>query len=1018
MRPLRLVMTAFGPYARKQVIDFGELRGQRLFLIHGPTGGGKTTILDAICYALYGETSGERKGEQMRSQFADAETLTEVELEFAVGEKQYRVCRKPMQMRPKKKGGGMVEMKPEADLAEGDGLLGTYKTTISGDTKVRERIAQLLGFRCEQFRQVIMLPQGKFRELLLEKSEKREEILQMLFQTGLYEQLQDRLSEQARGLKDQLADAQRKRELALAQAKVENEESLALALNEKVQAIARQDQIVKEQREAEAKAQAALNEAQRVIGVLDELDAAKKKLGELKTWEPEIQKWRKAVHAGEQAQKAAGEEQAMRDRTGELAGRKKEAEAAAVGLRTAAAVYEKAAGEQLKAQSRRPEADTGRQQLAKLDALRPRILRLEKAESALVAATKKVAEQESALAKEKSEIALAGAAAEKLTQQLAELRERAAGLESQRQLEAQTQSQLTARRQLDGLQPLTARNETQQQRLTREREQAEQRWLKGKAQLADLLLAWKNGRAANIARDLREGEPCPVCGSREHPAPAHVGDGALPSDDELAEAQDRVEKLDTAARSAATAATNQVNELAQLRIREQGLRDQLGAMAGEPVAALQARADAQHAAVQAAAEAQKQLPLVQEQLERTAGTAKSGQQRQETLESQLQVSRSSVTAEQATRDECLNDLPEQLRTVAAVEAEVRRVRKSVEEIESAIRLAEEAAGKAANALAGAQESQRSSQAELAAAENRLKAAREAFAVRLHEVGFASEHEYAAAKLADAQVQAFREKIDRGEKAITSAADRLVRAEQSAAGLARPDLEAVRKGHAVAKDACDKAVESRSNLEAQRGMLAELQTRLEEIATGFATLDAQYRVIGKLAEVANGRNPKNLKLHRFVLGFLLDDVLSAATQRLRTMSRGRYQLQRMQQIEDRRIVGGLDLEVFDAHTGSARPVATLSGGESFQASLSLSLGLADVVQARSGGIRMETMFVDEGFGSLDSEALDEAIGAIQDLQKSGRMVGIISHVPELKQLVGARLEVTSGPAGSSAAFHVV
>lgn len=1019
MRPLRLVMTAFGPYAKQQVIDFGELRGQRLFLIHGPTGGGKTTILDAICYALYGETSGERKGEQMRSQFADAQTLTEVELEFAVGEKRYRVRRRPMQMRPKKKGDGMVETKPEADLAESDGLLGTgeYETTVTGDTKVRERIVQLLGFRCEQFRQVIMLPQGKFRELLLEKSEKREEILQMLFQTGLYEQLQERLSEQAKGLRDQLADAQRKRELALAQAKVVNEESLALTLSEKIAAVVLQDQAVKELREAEVKAQGALTEAQRVIGVLDELDAAKKEHERLKAREPEIKGWRKAVHAAEQAQKAVGEEQAMRDRASELAGRKQVADAAALGLRKAASINEKAASEQIKAAGHRPDADAGRQRLAKLETLRPRIVRLEKADSSLVAAKKQVAEQEAALAKEKDAIALASASAEKLAKQLGELRERAAGLESQKQLETQAQTQLAARRQLEGLQPLIPRYEKQQQRLMREREKAEQYWLKGKAHLADLLLAWKNGRAASIARDLREGEPCPVCGSREHPAPAHAA-GALPSDDELTAAQQQVDTLDAAARNSATAANNQANELAQLRTREQGLRDQLGVMAGEPVATLQTRADAQNAAVEAAAAAQQQLPLVQEQLDKAAGTAKSGQQRLETFEGNLQVSRSTVAADQAMRDECLSDLPEQLRTVAAVEVEVGRVRKTIEDIESAIRLTEEEAKKAANALAGAQESERSSQAELAAAESRLKAARETFAARLQEAGFASEPEYAAARLTDAQIQGLREKIDRGEKALAAAADRVMRAEQSAAGLARPDLETVRKAHAGAKDACDAAVAQRSDLDAQRKHLADLQKRLEQIAAGFATLDAQYRVIGKMADVANGQNPKKLKLHRFVLGFLLDDVLSAATQRLRTMSHGRYQLQRMQQIEDKRIVGGLDLEVFDAHTGSARPVATLSGGESFQASLSLSLGLADVVQARSGGIRMETMFVDEGFGSLDSDALDEAIRAIQDLQKSGRTVGIISHVPELKQLIGARLEVTSGPAGSSAAFHVV
>jgi exonuclease SbcC len=526
-----------------------------------------------------------------------------------------------------------------------------------------------------------------------------------------------------------------------------------------------------------------------------------------------------------------------------------------------------------------------------------------------------------------------------------------------------------------------------------------------------------NGRAASLAAHLSDGEPCPVCGSREHPSPAQSAGASVPGDDELTQARLQVEQLERAEKQAAEALARHDSELAQLRVREQQLRESLGALAEESIESLQRQLEASQARTLAAANAQKQLPRLQAELDQAAEAARSSQQRVQGLDLQLQTSRSAVAAGQATRDQCLNDLPEQLRTVAAVEAEHCRVQKSVADLEAAIRSAEDLAKRSAADLAAAEQKQQSMQAELTAAEARLKAARETFAARLQEVGFASEPEFAAARLADSQIEDLRGRIDRGEKALAAAADRIDRARQNAANLVRPDLDAVRQSYAAAKQQCEAAVAHRSELDAGRKTLAGLQQQLEETARQFAQLDEQYRVIGKIAEVANGRNPRNLKLHRFVLGFLLDDVLSAATLRLRAMSRGRYQLQRMQQIEDKRISGGLDLEVFDSHTGSARPVATLSGGESFQASLSLSLGLADVVQARSGGLRMETMFVDEGFGSLDADALDEAIRAIQDLQKSGRLVGIISHVPELRQLVSARLEVSSGPAGSVAAFHV-
>ena len=302
MKPLRLVIKAFGPYAREQVIDFAELRGQRLFLIHGPTGGGKTTVLDAICYALYGETSGERKGEQMRSHLAAPDALTEVELEFALGEKHYRVRRSPRQTRPKKRGEGVVEINPEAELAERKSD-GEYNAVASGADKVRVRVEELLGFRSDQFRQVIMLPQGKFRELLLADSKDREQILEMLFQTGYYEELQTRLADEAKAINDQLRQAESKRKDTLAQAKAENADGLDAALKALDTAIAQHEQVLTRLHAQELQVQHALAEAQRISGLFAELDAAVAEQAKLKQWEPRIAGWRKRAGSGGRAQR-------------------------------------------------------------------------------------------------------------------------------------------------------------------------------------------------------------------------------------------------------------------------------------------------------------------------------------------------------------------------------------------------------------------------------------------------------------------------------------------------------------------------------------------------------------------------------------------------------------------------------------------------------------------------------------------------------------------------------------------
>jgi len=195
----------------------------------------------------------------------------------------------------------------------------------------------------------------------------------------------------------------------------------------------------------------------------------------------------------------------------------------------------------------------------------------------------------------------------------------------------------------------------------------------------------------------------------------------------------------------------------------------------------------------------------------------------------------------------------------------------------------------------------------------------------------------------------------------------------------------------------------------------LLDQLERTAKEISLLESRYAVVGRISEVANGRNAQGITFQRFVLVALLDDVLAAASHRLQVMSKGRFELIRARERLDQRTAGGLDLMVFDAYTGTSRPVNTLSGGESFIASLSLALGLSDVVQAYAGGIKLETIFVDEGFGSLDPESLDLAFRALIDLQKGGRLVGIISHVPELKERVDVRLEIAPSNRGSKVKF---
>jgi exonuclease SbcC len=290
-----------------------------------------------------------------------------------------------------------------------------------------------------------------------------------------------------------------------------------------------------------------------------------------------------------------------------------------------------------------------------------------------------------------------------------------------------------------------------------------------------------------------------------------------------------------------------------------------------------------------------------------------------------------------------------------------------------------------------------------------------FHQRLEGLGFADQNAFARARRTEEVMDHLEGQVRRYHGEVRAASERLDRAKRLALGLEKPDLKALVERVSEFKAALEAEVKKRGVLQEQQRQLEAWDEALERIERDREDQEARYGAVGRIAEVANGRNPQKITFQRFVLAALLDDVLAAASVRLRMMSRERYDLQRAREQVDMRLPGGLELMVFDAFTGKLRPVSTLSGGESFLASLALALGLADVVQAYAGGLRLETIFVDEGFGSLDPESLDLAYQSLVRILGGGRLVGVISHVPELKERIDARLEIRPGRQGSEAAF---
>lgn len=874
MRPLAVTMQAFGPYAGVQTLDFADLRGAGFFLITGPTGAGKTTVLDAMSFALYGDTSGGaeseggRSGAAMRSDHADPGTLTRVVFDFSIGADLYRVERLPEQERPKLRGEGTTTHLQEATMWRlrrgGDGALTLDGTPLAtGWTKVKAKAEDVLGFRGEQFRQVVMLPQGRFQQLIEADSNEREQILRALFDTAHYAAIELALKDEATALRRAAEKVITQHDEVLRQAESASADDLrerCARLTVDAQDAA---QHADEAEAADKTAQKLLAESHDAATRLGERDAAAAQVVELAARDAEIEVLRAELDAARRAAEVADVAREAGDAEAGFSIARDAAEAASSAAAAAAAVLAAAAA----------------------------ALELEVSRAA--------AREHAAGEVKRLEAFVAGAG------ELAEAREAL----------------------------VTAAAEASARR--REAEAANASWTAARALLAGLEAAWREAQAGLLARSLGDGLPCPVCGSTEHPSAAELTADA-PAEDDV---------------------------------------------------------DAARAAVEAALE------------------------QRDTAHASLQGAEAALAAAEALAGERAAGVPPELADPDVLARTLAKAQRVERDLRVAFERAQTEAHAAEIAATGSEAARAAAAAALAGAESRAREAGARLAKRLAEAGFTDEAARQDAHRDPSVLEQLEKLVAEHEQSTLKAAERLRLAEQAAEGLEPPDLTRLETEAeacaATARNAREAAIGLRAGAEVAEKQL----TRLDELAGEAAGFEARYAVVGRLADVANRRNARGLSFQSYVLGAFLDDVLVTASERLRTMSKSRYAMERTEERSGRKLAAGLDLLVYDAWTGVARPVTTLSGGEKFMAALSLALGLAEVVQAHAGGIRLETVFVDEGFGSLDDESLDLAISSLMSLNEGGRLVGIISHVSELRERIDARLEVSAGKSGSSARFVV-
>ncbi|MCS0635645.1 SMC family ATPase [Streptomyces sp. LP05-1] len=1000
MRLHRLTVTAFGPFATAQHIDFDALGEAGLFLLHGPTGAGKTSVLDAVCFALYGAVPGARQspGTTLRSDHAPAGTPTEVVLDLTVAGRRLEITRRPAQQRPKRGGrSGYTTERASSGLREYDPVTGAWQALSRSHQEIGDEITELLGMSREQFCQVVLLPQGDFARFLRADAEARGKLLGRLFDTRRFAAVEERLAELRRASEQRVKSGD-ERLLALAHrmgqeaagaagewpapAARPGEPGLAAEVLAWA-AVARSGA-----RERLAAAGCALDAAgsrraaaARLLEDARELAARQRRYAdaelrraELAGRRGEYEEWRAALDRARRADRVAGP-LALRDDA-----EARHRAAVAGHDRARAALEPELAGagpEQLDDRARR-----ARRELAELDAARGAERRRdelarERADSDREAGADEETRQEAAgwldgwasrrrELQERIDTALeAGTRAERLAGRIEPARRRLAAARRRDELAGRVTA---AERELSA---------------TRERANtAHESWL-------DLRERRLRGIAAELAGRLADGEPCAVCGSPDHPAPARAGDGHV---DRAAEETAYAEhtRADTARGEAERA-------LAVVREALTAARAEAVDAPGDPQPPVAALAELvagladEHAGAHALAAG---THAAREALDRA--------EREHTERLAVRQEAERRIAARTSRREALDE------QIAALEAELARIRGG-----GTGTVAEHAARLEARIerLTGATEAARA----VEDTARRLKEAEGALSQAAFRAGFDTSDEAAAALLGDDARRELQHRLDARAAEEAAVADRLAEPEtRAAAGRPPADPAAAEAAHTAAEEALRAA---HTALAAHRDRCAELDRLSREAARearGLGPLRAEYDRVAGLAGLTAGTsaaNERKMRLESYVLAARLEQVAAAATARLSRMSGGRYTLVHSDARSGTRR-SGLGLHVVDAWTGRERDTATLSGGETFFASLALALGLADVVTEEAGGVRLDTLFIDEGFGSLDDQTLDEVLDVLDSLRERDRCVGIVSHVADLRRRVPAQLEVVKERGGSA------
>ncbi|MBF2655385.1 SMC family ATPase [Listeria seeligeri] len=1018
MRPIKLTMQAFGAYAKKEVIDFEKLGTEQIFVISGKTGAGKSTIFDAISFAIFGKANTfDRESFSMRSHFATDKEITEVTLVFRLKEHIYQISRIPQQEIAKQRGNGTTTSPQKAELYE---LIGDEMKLLASSVRdVNTKMEELIQLNVDQFRQILMIPQGEFRELLVSDSKEKEAILQRLAHTLYYEKVEKILWEKQKEAEVFVIEARKKvaelaelslpgediagkttSEISELQTKLVEKETTTLAEFEEELIFNREQTSKVVEKVTLAKEQ--LLDWQNLDLYTQEVASLEQETDFYVTTQKQIEKAKRAgnlrsqdalcIRLKEQLQSAETNEQEITEQANKVA------------IQFSTAKKQK---EILAEQA--DELERNKRLLFQLEEMEPKLMELEST----------TVQQRSAELQWKNQADYLQQIITKqqvLTEQTKQAEERLVEIN---QAELANLEAMNKRTQLGILieknrELISKRTKMVAWERQKQADQETLTQLLSQTEVIEMMIQQeeaklKNEQAASLAEHLHDGNACPVCGSTEHPKLATFKEAA--DLEKLKEAKATFQAKQLAISTAEKAISqldwqlNEWRDISELKLTE--LEENVTANT-QTLNDLTKQIE------------ELQLKIAQkETLQTEIETLKNNQseieleknnvaQHVESLHQQVQLAAGKLSyLEQAIpaelRDKTIFDKQKKM-----VQTNIQNYEQQKEQVDAAYKQAEKETTRLESTLTVATKT-------TLEANKALQVQREIFKEAMKQNHFLSYEDYKQALMSDETLKIHEEKVSAFQKKRHLAISRQADLTEKLKDKQKPNIDQLesimKEKQQILAQLEEKTMRQRELVSKRKELIENYQKSIQAVEQA----EVNYADIGLLSDAARGKNARKITFERYILAMFLDTIINRANHRLSKMTSGRFELHRKIEKAKGNVQSGLELEVFDEYTGLTRHVKTLSGGESFKTSLALALSLAEVVQEMAGGISLETMFIDEGFGTLDPESLEVAVECLLETQENGRLVGIISHVPELKERISARLEVTATNHGSTTKF---